>query len=104
MNKYTLQLTLEELDYTTRSYSGRGMYGKECLGVELGALKDVGELVADLIEAAADDPNCADDVARGVRRMSWDNLGLGIIVYFPSVPFVDAGTDDHEDEENDCEA
>lgn len=104
MNKHTLQLTLEELDYTTRSYSGRGMYGKECLGVELGALKDVGELVADLIEAAADDPNCTSSIASAARQMSWDNLGLGIIVYFPSVPFVDVGTDDREDEENDCEA
>jgi hypothetical protein len=53
------------------SYSGRGMYGRTCYGVS------VDGNATDVIEEAA---------ARGLRGACTDNLGLGTIIYWPSVP------------------
>lgn len=66
-----------------RHYSGRGMYGAQCLGVECGD-------VPACIEAAA---------CHGLTGARWDNMGCDYIVYWPkladavpvvSQPFIDA--------------
>lgn len=48
-------------------YSGRGMYGKRCIGISC-------DSVAACVEAAA---------VHGLRGAHWDNLGKGWIVYWP---------------------
>lgn len=53
----------------TYSYSGRGMFGRTCVGIECDSSQEV-------IEEAA---------SRGLRGAAVDNLGLGWIVYWPSV-------------------
>lgn len=50
-------------------YSGRGMFGRECVGI-------VTDSPMHVIEKAA---------ARGVRGFRTDNMGLDTIVYWPSV-------------------
>lgn len=50
-------------------YSGRGMYGKTCLGIDCDDFQSA-------IEEAA---------ALGLKGASWDELGLGYIVYWPDV-------------------
>lgn len=48
------------------AYSGRGMYGAECVGV------------------AVDNKPGRYDLPTG---WAWDNLGLGFIIYWPAVPW-----------------
>ena len=58
---------IERAGFEPRSYSGRGMYGKTCLGVDLpGASK--------LVKLA------------GVLEPVLDQMGMGIIAYWPSIP------------------
>ena len=105
MSKHTLQLLLESTDHADniRSYSGRAMYGKPCLGVTTSSL---GDLIADVMWAAAewtqDEPDFDRDVAEAAeafRSMRTDSMGHDTIVYFPSVPFLDEDADVEEGEE-----
>lgn len=59
-------------------YSGRGMYGETCIGVEL---RDLSDLFALGVELARSNGHLAADLADDVMT---DDLGLGIIAYFPS--------------------
>lgn len=48
-------------------YSGRCMFGAECLGID-----------------CTDDRECIEEAAsRGIRGGSRDNMGMGYIVYWP---------------------
>lgn len=52
-------------------YSGRGMYGKTCYGIESNDHRDT-----EIIEACA---------RHGLRGARVDSMGKGVIVYFPSI-------------------
>ena len=71
--------------YETRAYSGRGMYGKECL-----AFTADGEefaVAADLMEAALDaGEDFIAPVLAAMRGIRTDSLGRGTVFYFPGVP------------------
>lgn len=69
----TTALINEGLD--PRSYSGRGMFGKECVGVEVVYPGDY-------------------TLPKGYRM---DNMGRDYIVYWPSVKW--EGDDDYEEDE-----
>jgi hypothetical protein len=90
-------------DLVPRSYSGRGMFGKSCVGVTLdgeGSSFQLGAAVsAALLDMDADDgPSDVEDLAR--LRVCTDSMGRGIIVYWPSVEWP---ADAEEDEDHDCE-
>lgn len=72
----TLQQLLEDANYTTRSYSGRGMMGKECLGVvvpdAIHGAYFIGRLVADY----------------NFRAPRYDSMGRDTILYWPKIPYV----------------
>ncbi len=60
----------DEIGGTVRStYSGRGMYGKTCYGIDC-------DDITSCIELAA---------AKGLKGAKTDNMGKGYIVYWPSV-------------------
>ncbi len=59
------------------SYSGRGMYGKTCLGVS-GTFSG---LIAFVMYVSADDP----DLAGELTSVSWDDLGLDKIYYWTAI-------------------
>lgn len=68
-----------------RAYSGRGMYGEECLGVELES--SALEFAADVIDGyhlSGVGERWA-TLATLLRTAREDTLGLGRIVYFPRV-------------------
>lgn len=88
-----------------RSYSGRAMYGRDCVGVvvphdvssfQLGAAIARALLEGDPDEGARDVEDLAD------LRVCEDNMGRDTIVYFPRVEWP-AGEDDDADEDHDCE-
>ena len=73
--KRALQLALEAMGAEPYSYSGRSMYGRECVGVTV----DYPEVVKEWAKTAP---------ALGRARSLSDNMGKKYVVYFPSVPFV----------------
>lgn len=77
-----------------RSYSGRAMYGKECLGIECGS---VSAFMVEILENA-DNMDEVREIADALRNMRSDNMGLGMIVYFPGIPFVESEEDEECDD------
>ena len=88
----TLQELIEtELGFETQEYSGRGMYGKTCLGVTIeenlpGVLLNLGYTIREF-EYDEEDP-----ITRP-SRICMDSMGLGTIVYFPNVEYVGKETE-----------
>jgi hypothetical protein len=77
---------IEEVGYETRSYSGRFMYSDECLAFECESgdeLKAVAEIVAYCSEE--DQP----EAVNNFKTAKMDSMGLGVVIYFPRVIFVD---------------
>lgn len=76
-----LIFAIGDTDYEVQSYSGRGMYGKQCVGVSVPR----GELLRACMKIALaltemDERELADTISD--EAMS-DSLGLGSILYFP---------------------
>jgi len=68
---------LEEAGYEPRSYSGRGMYGKCCVSVS-------GDDVSEWDIARALWFNNFDQEDLDIPAPRQDQLGLGIVLYWPS--------------------
>lgn len=92
-----LQELAQIAELKVRSYSGRGMFGKECVGI---SADNVGDTLADLLQAAkdAEDDESVDVVIDALRDMRTDNLGRGVVVYFPSFEWKDEEDEDAEEE------
>jgi len=67
---------LRNLGHAPRTYSGRCMYGRECVGVSMDCQIEAIELFAELRQAR--------ELAR-LPSPTFDSLGRGIIAYWPSV-------------------
>lgn len=91
----TLEAIAAEVEARPRSnYSGRGMYGKSCVGFVLdneSELLALGAIIAEMVE----DPKLRNSLLRGSRI---DSLGLGIIVYYPTITCDDAEYEEEEEE------
>jgi hypothetical protein len=96
--KSQLQQALEACDYECRSYSGRGMYGTYCLGVEIGDITDILRLGVDVCEYLTDNDMSIDSVRSALDNAQYDNMGRGYIVYFTRVKYAE---DDIEEPEED---
>lgn len=88
-----------------RSYSGRAMYGQDCVGVTLPRDVSAFQLGAAIARALLEgDPDegqrDVDDLAD--LRVCEDAMGLDSIVYFPRVEWPADASDD-EDDDHDCE-
>lgn len=101
--KHPLQEILENAGYEVRSYSGRGMYGVECLDATISP-SNVGQLIADVIDAVieltesipdSDGPTNVDDVSKAFKSFRQDSMGYDVIVYWEKVKFFDE--DESED-------
>lgn len=70
------------------NYSGRGMYGRECVGIT-GSQSDCQALIAAIIKEAharADDDELVfDDVVDAVLDYSQDSMGFDVIIYWPHI-------------------
>lgn len=86
--KHPIQQVLESADYDARPYSGRGMLGRSCLGVDIDA-GQLGRLFAAIIVNVADEDR--EEVARAVKSFHVDSLGMDQVVYFPDVEYVAPG-------------
>jgi hypothetical protein len=85
MNFNQIVSAFEDAGFDVRSYSGRGMYGKECLGVECD------DPVACVLDVIGEFANCTDDkfdvvdLVESLRDPSQDSMGLSSILYWPRI-------------------
>lgn len=90
---HPFQTLLENIGHEVRSYRGRGMSPDErCLAVT--PVGSFGSLLAEIVGVTADLARQDEDydveaVQSALRRMRTDTLGLGQIIYFPGVPYVE---------------
>ena len=82
--KSTLQRMIEKAGFQCRSYSGRGMFGKTCLAVEVDSL---GVFFAELV-LALDGSKAHTEVFDGLTTMQTDSMGMGRVLYFSNLPYV----------------
>jgi len=86
MTSKQLKDIIEMAGCETRAYSGRGMYGKECLAFTADSETSGFAVAADLMEAALDaGEDFIAPVIEAMRGIRTDSLGLGTVFYFPSV-------------------
>lgn len=98
----SLQKLLEACNYETMSYSGRGMYGEKCLAIDFDG-NNVMKVAVDCFEAFMQFGENAEEefgltqeeLCKAFRRVSYDQLGMGMVVYFPSIDYEDG---EYEDE------
>lgn len=97
---------LREAEYSPRSYSGRAMYGRSCVGVEIDgnvSASAIGARMALAILAEHDDVFEAESeierLSTALEGESSDSLGLGTIVYWPRIEWPDGEDEDDDDDE-----
>ena len=64
-------------------YSGRGMFGRTCLGVVVSQQDSFMDFIIKLTKYL--DDNGIEDVDFSLEGVSYDALGLDTIVYFPNI-------------------
>lgn len=69
---------LRKAGYRFYTYSGRAMYGRRCLAVDLPKTVDLFQLALDLAEQLPADEAMPDQV----NSFSLDDMGRGIVVYW----------------------
>lgn len=79
MTAEKLREIIEAAGFEPTDYSGRGMSGKQCIGMIID--NSMVKALADLVE------NCADceEAAEVLRTATSDNMGRGTIIYWPRV-------------------
>jgi hypothetical protein len=65
------------------NYSGRGMFGKKCMGIVVKQDYSYLEMLVELTRFL--DAHLYDDVECKLEGVSCDSLGLDTIVYFPNI-------------------
>ena len=96
-----LKTLIEAAGYEAYSYSGRGMFGRKCVGF---TCPDVNTAIADLFEAVfdADVEDAANEeeeyetrmsvhnaLCEAIRKSASDSMGLDKVLYFKSVEWQD---------------
>ena len=84
-------------DLKVQSYSGRAMYGAQCIGIE----HKNPILVTAIIVAQAEDDEEAEALVSVFRHARTDQMGLDMIIYFPGLKWPDNVDDDDDNEDED---
>ncbi len=80
---------IEEAGFEARSYSGRGMYGKSCLGVSCDSpISCVMQVISTFCENA-DDVDSVKELVEALSDPSTDAMGRGGIVYWTDIPWLE---------------
>ena len=100
----TIKITAKELDTildvaelprsaATATYSGRFMYGEQCVGFDIDGISQISDITLALAEVYGTEK------ARKIMGMSTtDSMGMGMIIYFPGVE-ADGWTDEEDEDE-----
>jgi hypothetical protein len=97
----------EDAQYETRSYSGRCMYGENCLAVYTDSASEAVTVILDVVQACAENGSAEDvlELVAKLRGSRTDSMGRSVVVYWPDISWADCGGDgtDEEEEDHDCE-
>lgn len=92
-----------DTEFKVRDYSGRGMYGRNCIGIDVDTTGDVMKIAALLIDGGFS----TDEIIELGEGMTTDSMGRGMIVYWPGIKLtteeVAALRKDEDDEDEDGE-
>lgn len=93
LNKEDVFKKIMSFDYddhiTVRDYSGRGMYGRKCLGIDC---NDPLECFSQLVSLFCNEYEDASDVREALECLGdpkWDSMGLDYILYFPMMKWIE---------------
>ena len=96
MNNVTLISALENAifnnglyDASVRSYSGRGMYSKECVGLQVESTDRLLEVIGYAI-AESENKHERMELVKLMTNSRSDRMGRDMIVYWPSMEATDA--------------
>lgn len=83
MNVSFSELTeaLRTVDLEPQSYSGRGMYGRQCVSVKGSSQKD---LISRIVMCGLE----PEQVGQLIQMSHADSLGLGVVIYWPSIEWI----------------
>lgn len=85
-----LQYIGEDMDFNVHSYSGRGMYGKTCLAIT-GDNINLIQLGYEIAGGYGDEVEY-----HHVMKYKQDSMGLGTVIYWPNIPYVEEEEDEDE--------
>lgn len=86
---------IENAGYEARSYSGRAMYGEQCVAL---VTDDPEVYVGAQIVLSADDESEQQKAAQAMRGARTDSMGLSTVIYFPRFPWQVAGWQGADDD------
>lgn len=98
-----------DCDFSVRSYSGRAMYGRSCIGVVGNfPLECLAVIVPALLDEKEEIPGFDWELEDFLRSISTDSMGLQSVVYFTAAPWSEdldgilygISTDDAEEDED----
>jgi hypothetical protein len=90
MEAERFQELAEDAGYHVRKYSGRSMYGRQCVGIELDRGQSEAEMAAKImLEAHNDDERELEDLVDLFGGTRGDSMGRGSIVYWPELEWAD---------------
>ena len=77
-------------------YSGRGMYGRKCVGLS-GSLRDCMQVIAEVIKDAhlCEQLNF-NDVVDTLLDAQQDSMGRGVILYWPEITALEEPQEGHD--------
>lgn len=91
---------ISESGFAPRSYSGRGMYSRECIGISTD--HNPFAVIADLIETIERrTPEVLSEALRVIRRTQTESLGHGVVIYWPDEDWTEQHTADYSDGDED---
>jgi hypothetical protein len=96
---------IESAEMTARSYTGRGMGDRVCLGIVSDNSRDIAlTLVQCYLENCPTDSSSiqeAMDLCEQLKDSKFDSMGRGEIIYWPEIAWeeTEEDSDDSEDEE-----
>lgn len=84
MNVSFSELTeaLRSVDLEPQSYSGRGMYGRQCVSVQGPSQKD---MISRIVMCGL----APEQVGHLIQMSHSDSMGLGVVVYWPSIEWIE---------------
>ncbi len=92
-----LQLLCEQVDDEVsfrNDYSGRGMYGKSCVGIT-GSKSGCMQIIAEVIKASVNDTEMTvEEVVDMLLNFEQDSMGLDVILYWPDLEPLEADSED----------
>lgn len=106
MNFNEIKEVVENAGFDPQSYSGRGMYGRKCLSFNLGRDENLVDAILNLAEAVnsyvEDNPEIEfEDAIQEFKGAKTDSMGLGEVVYFPTIDWEEDEEEQFEEDEED---